>query len=165
MTLMVGSVSPNEANLRANDLGIQVAYLPTKYLGLPLCSSRINMKKCLPHFEKIMDTIKFWQSRFLSYAGRLELIKSVVSAFCTYWLCSFVLPKTILYRVKAPCNKFLWEGLKMERKLYLTSIDKLCKSKCVGGLGITDPVVGIWDPTAALFSNYSLPMAPFWPRK
>lgn len=93
---MVGNIDENLALLWANELGVQLSPLPVKYLGVPLCSSRIRSRDCAPLLEKINGRIKFWQARLLSFAGRLELIKSVISAFCVYWLSAFVLPKAIL---------------------------------------------------------------------
>ncbi|GAV92089.1 RVT_1 domain-containing protein, partial [Cephalotus follicularis] len=50
--------------------------LPVKYLGLPLITSRLSKHDCAPLMEKIWARTKSWTSKYLSYAGRLLLIKS-----------------------------------------------------------------------------------------
>lgn len=85
-----------------------------------------------------MTRINLWQAKLLSFARRLVLIKSVLLAFCIFWLNAFVLPKGILRKISALSNKLLWEGASMEGKLHMASIEKVCKHKEVGSLGIID---------------------------
>lgn len=125
-----------EAQLWANKLILETASLPKKYLGLPLCSSRLSTKDCLPLIKRTTNIITMWQSGLLLYAGRLELIRSVLLSFCTFWLSSFVLPKAILRKIKSQLNKFLWEGPTLPSKIYPASVDKVCRSKAVLALGI-----------------------------
>lgn len=42
--------------------------------------------------------IKAWTSHSLSYAGRLELIKSVVQGVSCYWLSIFPIPAIVSWR-------------------------------------------------------------------
>lgn len=96
--LMVGSIEENLATFWENELNIKLAPLLVKYLGLPLCSNRLTRKDYVPLLEKITDRIILWQSRLLYFAGRLELIKSVLMAFCIFWLSAFVLQKPFSIR-------------------------------------------------------------------
>ena len=52
--------------------------LPVRYLGLPLISGRLRLKDCQPPIDKIQGRIKSWSSRKLSFAGRLQLLQSVL---------------------------------------------------------------------------------------
>lgn len=52
--------------------------LPVKYLGLPLMTKSMRRQDYLPLLEKIRSTICTWTCRFLSYAGRLQQINSVL---------------------------------------------------------------------------------------
>lgn len=99
--IIIGSVDLNMATLQANDLGIQLSSLPIKYMGIPLCTSWLNAKECLPLFERVTTRIQSWKSRLLSHASRLEMVRLVMSSFCTYQLSSFILPKSTLYKLNA----------------------------------------------------------------
>lgn len=70
-----------------------------KYLGLPELFSR--KKKDL--FSLIVDRIKqralSWSSRFLSSAGKLTLLKSVLAAMPTYTMTCFKLPNSLYKRI------------------------------------------------------------------
>lgn len=48
IALLAGGVVANDAELWANNMSINLLPLPAKYMGLPLCSSRLSTKDCLP---------------------------------------------------------------------------------------------------------------------
>ena len=84
--------------------------IPFKYLGVPLASKKLSSQHCQPLIEKITGRIKHWTSHLLSYAGRCQLIKSVIFAISTYWLQVLPLPKQVLQRIDSICRSFLWCG-------------------------------------------------------
>ncbi|KAL0434246.1 UNVERIFIED_CONTAM: hypothetical protein Slati_2758900 [Sesamum latifolium] len=75
-------------------------HLPLRYLGLPLLSSRLTISDCQPLLIKIDSRIKGWEGIQLSFAGRLQLIKSVLLALNIYWAMAFILPKGVIKEVK-----------------------------------------------------------------
>ncbi|KAL0292095.1 UNVERIFIED_CONTAM: Retrovirus-related Pol polyprotein from type-2 retrotransposable element R2DM [Sesamum radiatum] len=66
-------------------LDFQEGHLPLRYLGLPLLASRLSISDCQPILRKIEARIKGWEGVMLSFAGRVQLIKSVLSALQVYW--------------------------------------------------------------------------------
>ncbi|KAL0419002.1 UNVERIFIED_CONTAM: hypothetical protein Sradi_1313700 [Sesamum radiatum] len=64
-------------------LGFQEGSLPVKYLGIPLTSSRLTIADCRPLIDKVDARLAGWNNQILSYAGRLQLIKSVLSTLHT----------------------------------------------------------------------------------
>ncbi|XP_050207366.1 uncharacterized protein LOC126656792 [Mercurialis annua] len=53
-------------------------YLPVKYLGMPLISRRLTKDDCQKVILKITNRISAWNVKYLSYAGRLQLINSIL---------------------------------------------------------------------------------------
>ena len=49
-----------------------------KYLGVPLISTRLSHCDCQPLVDKLLARIQEWTSRSLSFAGRLQLLTSVL---------------------------------------------------------------------------------------
>nr|XP_016464660.1 PREDICTED: uncharacterized protein LOC107787583 [Nicotiana tabacum] len=49
--------------------------LPFKYLGVPLSSKKLSIQQWMPLVEKINVRINCWTAKFLSYSGRLQLLK------------------------------------------------------------------------------------------
>ncbi|KAK4383992.1 hypothetical protein Sango_3101400 [Sesamum angolense] len=65
-------------------LGFQEGHLPVRYLGLPLISARLSVADCQPLLQKIDSRIKGCEGVQLSFAGRVQLIKSVlIPSRCT----------------------------------------------------------------------------------
>ncbi|XP_022031917.1 uncharacterized protein LOC110932977 [Helianthus annuus] len=59
--------------------------LPVRYLGVPLISTRLQYKDCSILVEKLEKRITNWRNKLLSFAGRLQLILSVLSSMHIYW--------------------------------------------------------------------------------
>ncbi|KAK4384578.1 hypothetical protein Sango_3046200 [Sesamum angolense] len=91
-------------------LGFQEGSLPVKYLGIPLTSSRLTIADCRPLIDKVDARLAGWNNQTLSYAGRLQLIKSVLSTLHMYWASAFILPKGVLKTLEKKMRQFLWQG-------------------------------------------------------
>lgn len=80
--------------------------LPFKYLGVPISHKKLTYSQCLPLVEKISSRIVQWLSKFLSYAVRVVLIKSVLNGFKSYWTQIFLLPKKVVKSLRAYVENF-----------------------------------------------------------
>ena len=65
--------------------GFPLGSLPIRYLGIPLITTRLTYGDCLPMIECITMQVKSWTTKFLSYAGRLQLIQSVLFRVQGFW--------------------------------------------------------------------------------
>ncbi|XP_074299616.1 uncharacterized protein LOC141630756 [Silene latifolia] len=79
-----------------------------------------------------------WRKRKLSYAGRLILIKAVLSSLHSYWARIFILPKTVIGKLEAICRSFLWYGNDSKESPMLVSWETVCRARKQRGLGIRD---------------------------
>ncbi|XP_056685422.1 uncharacterized protein [Spinacia oleracea] len=104
---------------------ISEACLPFGYLGVPLSSKKMSYQQCKPLVDKILARAKVWSTKFLSYAGRLFLIKTILFGMQTFWCQIFILPKRIIKEVEAYCRCFLWTGDTAASKKALVAWDKL----------------------------------------
>ncbi|GKC35879.1 hypothetical protein Tco_1048263 [Tanacetum coccineum] len=82
--------------------------LPVKYIGFPLISSRLLNKDCKVLVEQAKNRIGDWKNKSLSFAGRLQLCKSVISSMQVYWASVIVIPKGIIYDIQQLIRGFLW---------------------------------------------------------
>src|SRR4051812_38133120 len=88
-------------------MGVRLGSLPVRYLGVPLFSEKHTIKDCAPIIDKITARIKAWSSRFLSFAGRLQLINSILTTLYQYWCSIFLLPKKVIKSIEQLCCSFL----------------------------------------------------------
>ncbi|CAN4117930.1 unnamed protein product [Withania somnifera] len=120
--------------------------LPFRYLGVPLSTKRLSIVQCKPLIDKMLGRITSWTTRFLSYAGRAQLVLSVLFAIQIFWSQLFALPKKIIQVVESICRRFLWTGSVEASKKSLIAWEKLCCSKACGGLNFLD--VFDWNKAA-----------------
>jgi len=113
-----------------------VGHLPVRYLGLPLVTKRLTSTDYRSLLEQIKKKIGSWTARYLSYAGRLSLITSVLWSTCNFWLSAFRLPRGCIKEIEKLCSAFLWSGPDLNpHKAKLSWVD-VCKPKQEGGLGL-----------------------------
>ncbi|XP_074291945.1 uncharacterized protein LOC141618761 [Silene latifolia] len=123
--------------------GIKEGSLPFKYLGVPITAGRLKKSDCGVLIDKIVERIRCLGAKKLSFAGRLVLVKSMLSTMFNYWASLFVLPKGVINRVDAICKNFLWEGSTEHNKAPLLAWHKVCVPQKEGGLGLR--VSSIWN--------------------
>ncbi|KAK9671497.1 hypothetical protein RND81_12G033900 [Saponaria officinalis] len=90
--------------------GFSEGFLPFTYLGLPLSSSRLKRVQYSPLIDKLVNQTLHWSSSFLSHAGKIQLISSVLFSNLVYWprLEGGLGIKEILSWNKALMLKWLW---------------------------------------------------------
>ncbi|XP_042487034.1 uncharacterized protein LOC122067264 [Macadamia integrifolia] len=85
-----GKVAPHRKQFISNLLGIQASKFPTRYLGVEIFKGRVKKNHLLPLMDKIKCRLAAWKGKLLSMAGRVELVRSVISSipihnFAVYW--------------------------------------------------------------------------------
>ncbi|XP_071704100.1 uncharacterized protein [Rutidosis leptorrhynchoides] len=110
--------------------------LPFRYLGVPLVSSRLFYRDCKILVERVKKKVEDWKNKFLSFAGRVQLIIYVLTTMHVYWSSVFILPDAIIKDIKKILREFLWCQGEMKRGKAKVKWDDLCLPKDEGGLGI-----------------------------
>lgn len=117
-------------------LGFQLGVFPAKFLGVPLITSKLSLADCQPLLEKILASISSWTTKFLSYTGRLILIKSVIFSIQSYWSSFFILPAAVLNNIKFIMCRFLWKGPSLLKYGAKVAWNKITRPLSEGGLAI-----------------------------
>ena len=91
---------------------------------------------CNSFVEKLVSRIRGIGVRKISYAGRIVLIRSVLSTLHCYWARIFVIPLTVIKKIEAICRRFLWSGQENGEKMALVAWETICKPRKQGGLDI-----------------------------
>lgn len=88
--------------------------------------------------DKIRQRALSWSSKRLSKAGKLTMLKAVLTAIPTYPMSCFELPMSMYKRIQSVLTRFWWDGSDNKRKMSWVAWSKLTKSKAEGGLGFRD---------------------------
>lgn len=109
-----------------------------KYLGLQKHFGR--RKKDI--FTSIVDNIKQraenWSTKKLSSAGKLVMLKSVLSVKPSYDMTCFKLPLSLVKRIQSALTRFWWDANPDQRKICWVAWSELAKAMGDGGLGLRD---------------------------
>jgi hypothetical protein len=105
----------------AGILGYGIAYLPVKYLGLPLGASYKSTHIWDGVIKKIEHRLASWKRLFLSKGGRVTLTKSTLANISTYYLSLFSIPGSVAFCIEKLQRDFLWGRIGDEFKFHLVS--------------------------------------------
>ncbi|GJU18554.1 hypothetical protein Tco_1146520 [Tanacetum coccineum] len=112
-------------------------------------SMTLSHRDCKILVEKLESRVNDWRN-ILSLAGRLQLIRSVLSSMHIYWDFVFILPNRIVHDLEQLMRGFLWCQGEMKKGKAKVTWDSVCMPKHEGGLGIRR----IDDFNVALMATY-----------
>ncbi|XP_021853939.1 uncharacterized protein [Spinacia oleracea] len=111
--------------------GFNVGSIPFTYLGVPISAKKLRGVECDLLIDKMVARIKIWSSRHISFAGRMQLVNSVLM---------------ILKKINAIYRFYLWFGSYADNRPGAVALDKLCCTKSEWGLGFRNLV--LWNQAA-----------------
>ncbi|KAG7552255.1 Reverse transcriptase domain [Arabidopsis thaliana x Arabidopsis arenosa] len=145
--LYLAGTDQSEA-LAISRYGYPASTLPVRYLGLPLMSRKLKISEFEPLIEKIARRFRSWAVKSLSFAGRVQLISSVITGMVNFWLSTFVLPLGCVRRIESLCSRFLWSGNIDSGRGAKIAWSSVCLPKNEGGVGLRR--FSMWNKTLCL---------------
>eukprot|EP00253_Pinus_taeda_P009858 PITA_09858 len=110
-----------------------------KYLGIPIFRSIPKVSHWIPLLDKLKLRRHAWGASWLNTAGKIILIKSVLTSMPLFQHSILLAPKTFLSKMDGMLRRFLWEGGKNnERRLHLVNWDTIKRPYIEGGLQMRD---------------------------
>ncbi|GJS87046.1 RNA-directed DNA polymerase, eukaryota, reverse transcriptase zinc-binding domain protein [Tanacetum coccineum] len=144
-TMFCGSLEEDTKKEIGSIFQFKEGKLPVRYLGVPLVTKKIGANDCKQLVDKIKQRLNDWKNKSLSYAGRAQLIASVLGSMQVYWGSVFLLPKGVINDIERLFKKFLWNiGDSGKGRAKVAWID-VCKPKDQGGLGFKS--LELWNKT------------------
>ncbi|XP_028120128.1 uncharacterized protein LOC114317571 [Camellia sinensis] len=152
------SPSPNKSHIFFSGCDVQLrneilgvcnfseGKLPVRYLGVPLVSTKLKAIDCDQLVERITKRVKSWTNKCLTYAGRAQLIQSVLFSMQVYWTFLFILPKKVIRSIEGLFRAFFWSGCELKKHGAKVSWHRICSPKEEGGLGFKS--LTVWNKAA-----------------
>ena len=75
--------------------------IPFVYLGLPIEGDSRKLSFWKPVIDRIVSRLSSWNHKFLSFGGRLILLKSIMSSLPVYFLSFFKAPTGIISSIES----------------------------------------------------------------
>ncbi|GJY55944.1 aspartic peptidase [Tanacetum coccineum] len=133
--------------------------------GVPLISHvfpKLRIRKIL--LRRVKNRIKDWKNKSLSFVGRLQLCKSVISSMHVYWASVLMIPIGIIHDIQQHMCGFLLCNGELKRGKAKVAWDDICLPKKESGLGIRTNGGWLW-PQAWLLKAPDLGLVPGLPGK
>ncbi|KAJ4769074.1 RNA-directed DNA polymerase (reverse transcriptase)-related family protein [Rhynchospora pubera] len=109
-----------------------------KYLGVSLSGRTSARKTGQMLLERMWSKLAGWKCSMLSHAGRLVLIKSVLTSLPVYYMHTVRIPKGLIDQMMSLIAKFFWGKIDKSRYMSFISWKKVCTKIEEGGLGVKD---------------------------
>lgn len=145
--LFLAGLTDHESNMIAR-YEFPTGKLPIRYLGLPLMHRKFRVSEYEPLLQKLASTFRSWAVKMLSYAGRLQMLSSVIYGRVNFWMTTFILPKGFLKKIESMCSRFLWSGSIEAKVSAKVAWSEVCLPKEEGGLGLRK--FGEWNKVLCL---------------
>ncbi|GJY65054.1 ribonuclease H-like domain-containing protein [Tanacetum coccineum] len=133
--------------------------LPVKYLGVPLVPSRFVYRDCAELVERVKRRISDWKNKFLSFAGRAQLVRSVLSSMHIYWASMFILPSSLILELEQLMRGFLWCQGEMKKGKAKVAWEVVCLPKNESMVALV--VLCSLGPLSSVVSNRDIYSARF----
>nr|CAA66812.1 non-ltr retrotransposon reverse transcriptase-like protein [Arabidopsis thaliana] len=117
--------------LAISHYGFPISTLPIRYLGLPLMSRKLKISE-----YELVKRFRSWAVKSLSFAGRVQLITSVITGLVNFWMSTFVLLLGCVKKIESLCSRFLWSGSIDASKGAKIAWSGVCLPKNEGGVAL-----------------------------
>lgn len=134
--IFFGGYNDTEAAEISQRAGFKQGIFSTRYLGLPLNLGRLTLLTLQQLLDKITGKMYSWTVKYLSFAGKIKLVASVIYGMVNIWSAVFVLPKAFYAKVDSLCAAFLWKNGTSSSRGSRVSWKDICKPKNEGGFGL-----------------------------
>lgn len=91
-----------------------------KYLGYFLKPNNYSKDDWMWLVRKVENRITHWYNRWLTFGGRMILVKVVLENIPIYWFSLAKIPCSILDLIRRMTSNFLWVGNKRKHVYHLT---------------------------------------------
>lgn len=131
--LMTINMNPSASREFALIFCCKLGSFPFKYLGVPLHYSKLRKEDLQPIVDKVIKRISGWKGRFLSYGGKLVLLKSCISSIPTYLLSFLKFPKWAIHAISSQMSHFFWGNYDDQHKYHLANWGLISPNKNLVG--------------------------------
>jgi hypothetical protein len=115
-------------------------------LGPPLSIKKLPKIAFQELIDKVADKLPRWKSALITNAGRLTLVKSVLTAIPIYHLLVLLCPKWVIKAIDMIRRGFLWKGRKdIKGGHCAVGWTRVCRPLKFGSLDIHNLEILGWD--------------------
>jgi len=100
----------NSLSAVSANLPCPISEFPCTYLGLPLSNKKLRKTNLMPWIEKVADKLPGWKASLMNRAGRITMVRFVLSAIPVYLLIAINVPKWFIKAIDKIRNVLFGRG-------------------------------------------------------
>ncbi|XP_058775306.1 uncharacterized protein LOC131649564 [Vicia villosa] len=131
-----GAMYSLRLNILSAMVGFKLGSLPFVYLGVPLFKGKPKAVFLCPIEDKVISKLASWKGSFLSFAGRVELVKSAVQSMLLHSMVIYDWPISLIRDIERAIKRFIWSSEVSKNKVIIVTWNSVCLPLVEGGLGI-----------------------------
>ncbi|XP_058757341.1 uncharacterized protein LOC131630579 [Vicia villosa] len=89
-----------------------------------------------PLVDNVRKRLSTWKGRWLSFGGRMTLLKSVLGSLPIFTLSFYLAPKKVVREINRIQSHFLWGGVEEKKCIHWVRWEDVCTPIDKGGLGL-----------------------------
>ncbi|XP_059068971.1 uncharacterized protein LOC131859353 [Cryptomeria japonica] len=133
------NVSPLVQSRLTHFWGFFVGQFPCKYLGILFSTGSEKHNFWEQISRAISSRILSWSHKWLSFSGKIVLIKAILNVVPIYLLSVLKAPKKTMIALHSVLRSFIWnENVNKKGRIPLLAWDRICAPRDKGGGGVKD---------------------------
>ncbi|XP_058726246.1 uncharacterized protein LOC131597572 [Vicia villosa] len=112
------NITPHFMGVATNFLSFRPEEREFKFLDILIGSNPRRISSWNPLLDNVRRKLSSWKGRWLSFGGRVTLIKSILSSLAIFTLSFYKAPKKVIAELNRMQSNFLWGGVEEKRKLH-----------------------------------------------
>lgn len=109
-------------------INYKICSIPFNYIGIPIGANPKRKNTWNNVIEIVKTKLSRWKNIYLTFDGRVVLLKSILYVLPIYFFSFFKALKGIISNIESIFKHFLWGGSVEERKINWISWDKVYRS-------------------------------------
>ncbi|XP_058774436.1 uncharacterized protein LOC131648722 [Vicia villosa] len=130
-------------NINPHFLEVATSFLSSRteskeftFLAIRIGSNPRRVHSWRPLVDSIRKHLCSWKWRWLSFGGRITLLKSVLGSLPIFTLSFYLAPRKVIREINKIQSNFLWGGIEERRRIYWVCWNDVCRPVDKGGLGL-----------------------------
>ncbi|KAI5414824.1 hypothetical protein KIW84_040331 [Lathyrus oleraceus] len=116
-----GAMSSSRFNILDELFGFNKVTTPFNYLGVPIFKGKPKNVNLQPITDKVGNKLASWKGYLLSFAGRAELVKSIIQGMLTCIMSVYVWSVSLVRVLEHTAKRFIWSGEKTKNKVVIVA--------------------------------------------
>ncbi|CAI8584688.1 unnamed protein product [Vicia faba] len=131
-----GGMSSSRLNILVEISGFKKGFGQFVYLDVPIFKGKLKVVHLRTIVDKVTNMLASWRGYLLSFYGRVELVKSVVSSMFVHSMVIYDWTISHIRDIERAMKRFIWSGETTKNKVINVVWKKICYPLDEGGLRI-----------------------------